>query len=1505
MKNKHAIRVLALLCALLLLPGSPALAAGDEEIIYINDALDLRDLAERCAYDAWSEGKTVQLQRDISLSGVDFSPIPSFGGTFEGNGHKISGLSIDGSVSPAGLFGVIAVTGTVNDLTVEGTVAPGGSAKRVGGVAGENRGALYNCAFTGTVDGAQSVGGVAGVNAATGTLRRCQANGGVFGKGMTGGIAGENHGTVSFCTNRAYVNTNTLDPSLSFDKLEMNMTAGLSGLMNPESFNITVDSGGVAGYSDGSLLGSANYGGVGYQHVGYNVGGIAGRSSGHISACTNHGSIFGRREVGGIVGTAEPYVRVNVTRSSLAEVRSQLDALSRTVDKAVSDAESASAAISARLTAVNESVDAAENRAQTMTDKLSDTYDAAVAEVNRGSDMLDNTIHQLDGVTEDLLAVSKTTTSALDALEGAMGDLNNGSGGNVFDELSSAAADAGSASDKLKSGADAMRAGMETIRTAIAEAPVNTDGISAGIDQITGAYESAKAALDTLRSAMTHLGNAMESTKAASAKLQTALQDLETASSQLNTALRDTKTLLDYLDAQEKLQFPSLHAKAESDALYDSLHAVSNNIELLNKESKASSDTILEDVRQINRQFTALMDTLLDAVEDIEGTSVSTVVKDTSDEDIDAVIEGKVLLCRNVGAVSGDIDVGGVAGAMMIYNELDPENDSDSVASRLRRRYELKCVLQDCASTGEISGKRDNVGAVCGSETLGVIRGCEAYGSVASDGDCIGGVAGFADGIVRRSWAKCSLSGVKYVGGIVGGGKADGSGLRLEGCCSLVEITEASQYAGAVIGAEFGTLSNNRFVSDTLAGIDRVSRRGAAEPITYDELLAEDGLPQEFRSFSLSFRADGKLIHTEPFRYGDSFGSEVFPEIPAIEGQYAHWDRTDLTNLRFDTVVTAVYAPSVTAVASAATRSAGRAAFFTEGRFTDEDAMEATPAVFDFDDTRFNPLNRLRAYRRTVLEQWLLTLPDDGADSHMVRYLPPEGAEKHLELYLLRDGAWTRLDTGTMGSYLTFGVPGGAAQLTVLSTATPWWVWLLLGAFLLEALMLLAALLIRKKTVDDPETAAQRKKKLRRLRISLLAATLALGLALGAVLRLAPAIHNGMSIYTMLRNYGERTDMETQLSLHTQVGGQDFDTNATIYMLPCGDKKVSCVMWQDIPIYYCDDTLLLENGRAYRAGGVLPDYSRLLHLAAGLYNSADVTLTEENGVKRYQAVAEGEAAKRLLELLLSDSAAPETERVTLELIVRDGELSSISAAWSGDAGDANAELLFRDSDRTPELPQAVRSAVESGEYMNASEIGEDARRLLTAWVELMTRDPLSTDVTLEADCGPLLLDETLLWQRTRVNGTPLSALTRRGTTIYFTDDAVCAGDGHLMQTGRESLETTPALLHLVYETLLSGSAEGTQTSDGWRYTITPDESAMADYAAAIAPDSESLGIRFTDGTVRIDLTGESISAVTIRCRGTVRVVRSDVSAQLSAKLRFTDNAFPEPDAAVREALELS
>ena len=117
-----------------------AFADGDGAI-HIKSAEDLQELARSCTLDSWSRGKTVVLDNDIVLESDDALPIPTFGGTFRGNGYTISGLSITQSVSPAGLFGVLQKDAVITELNVEGTVSPSGDSESVGGIVGAAVGA--------------------------------------------------------------------------------------------------------------------------------------------------------------------------------------------------------------------------------------------------------------------------------------------------------------------------------------------------------------------------------------------------------------------------------------------------------------------------------------------------------------------------------------------------------------------------------------------------------------------------------------------------------------------------------------------------------------------------------------------------------------------------------------------------------------------------------------------------------------------------------------------------------------------------------------------------------------------------------------------------------------------------------------------------------------------------------------------------------------------------------------------------------------------------------------------------------------------------------------------------------------------------------------------------------------------------------------------------------------------------------------------------------------------
>ena len=302
--SNHLLRRLtaALLAAVLALSiALPVFASDDGDTIYINSVSDLLSLARSCAYDQWSVGKTVILQKDLSLEGMLWEPIPSFSGQLKGNGHTISDLTITGQYSPAGLFGIVEEQGSIESLSVRGIVSVSDSADTTtGGIVGINHGTLINCQFTGVVTGDSEVGGIVGRNESEGTIDHSTARAIVTGKSSTGGIAGYNLGAITGCTNVGSINTEYQEASLDTDGFTAKMVDQINNKIAAADddatnsvTNVATDTGGIAGRSSGMILTSVNTGTVGYEHIGYNVGGIVGRTDGLVSGCINQGRVLG------------------------------------------------------------------------------------------------------------------------------------------------------------------------------------------------------------------------------------------------------------------------------------------------------------------------------------------------------------------------------------------------------------------------------------------------------------------------------------------------------------------------------------------------------------------------------------------------------------------------------------------------------------------------------------------------------------------------------------------------------------------------------------------------------------------------------------------------------------------------------------------------------------------------------------------------------------------------------------------------------------------------------------------------------------------------------------------------------------------------------------------------------------------------------------------------------------------------------------------------------------
>lgn len=310
-------------------------------VIEISRVNELIEFANKCKYDSYSKDKIVKLTADIDVSGSDFKGISYFAGTFDGGSHIISGFNVDYKGSDFGFFRYIAESGFITNLNISGSINVTGSQENIGGIAGVNKGVINESSFSGKVNASTATGAIAGYNHENAKIVSCTSDADILATNQTGGIAGVNDGLISSCTSKSRVNTQELDTTLDIGGVDVGT---LNLTQNVIDRN---DMGGIAGESTGIISDCVNYGKIGFAHTGYNVGGIAGKQSGKVITCSNEGEIYGRKDVGGIVGQAEPDIeseylndRVDDVHSSIDIINSTLNNMSSSMNNASSDVKS-------------------------------------------------------------------------------------------------------------------------------------------------------------------------------------------------------------------------------------------------------------------------------------------------------------------------------------------------------------------------------------------------------------------------------------------------------------------------------------------------------------------------------------------------------------------------------------------------------------------------------------------------------------------------------------------------------------------------------------------------------------------------------------------------------------------------------------------------------------------------------------------------------------------------------------------------------------------------------------------------------------------------------------------------------------------------------------------------------------------------------------------------------------------------------------------------------------
>ena len=183
-------------------PGYTEVSEGNYTV---DNEKGLRNLAKLVNSNGGKTLINITLTGDITLTG-EWTPIGNYEnrytGTFDGNGHTITGLIVNqkerGNV---GLIGYLGSGGKVQNLTLENVNLNGNL--YVGGVVGySNNGTVTACTASGSINGKEYVGGIVGSNY-LGTVTACyNTSSTVNGSYLVGGVVGQNNkGIVTACYN--------------------------------------------------------------------------------------------------------------------------------------------------------------------------------------------------------------------------------------------------------------------------------------------------------------------------------------------------------------------------------------------------------------------------------------------------------------------------------------------------------------------------------------------------------------------------------------------------------------------------------------------------------------------------------------------------------------------------------------------------------------------------------------------------------------------------------------------------------------------------------------------------------------------------------------------------------------------------------------------------------------------------------------------------------------------------------------------------------------------------------------------------------------------------------------------------------------------------------------------------------------------------------------------------------------------------------------------------------
>ena len=811
----------------------------EQDIIYIDSATALKEISKNATTEEFTLGKSYALSSDIDLSNEDFTPIPVFSGTLDGQGHTIKGLSISEKSSDAGLIGLIGEQGVVKNLNIEGNIAPGGSKITAGGVVGTNKGIIDSVNFSGILKAYKTVGGIAGINDDTGFILNSKNYAQVDGTKLVGGIAGINKGVIISCENKGRI-FGSKEVVLSDEN-----TAALPKL-NVET--VTADKekpevmGGIAGVSTGYIKACSNLAKVGYEHTSYKVGGIAGVQNGVIEECSNQAIVYGRRDVGGIVGVLEPYMEIAYESDTLDKLNRQLEVLNKLSDDF-------SAQIDSSVSLLQEDSDNISAKQDNLKQDFDNRIDIHKEENDKFDEGLDEKRKNLEGVGENI------ADSASDAAD-KIGDLR----------------DRPSYSDIIKSDNTKLENTIAAIKN-----------ISTITERMKSSLENKRGKLDGIEQDFSYLSGDIDELYNQSKDL---IDYLDNQKDQFSDDLSDSRNII----------------KSDGEALKAEIDKAKEDLRTSSQSMKTDIDNIRYEIGNIRGIIDEGEDNLRAKIEDKTVFYDISAKGDKNFEKaklINSVNKAEVIGDFNVAGIVGRIGIDlkeTISDNIGLSNRINKSGETS-----LNFSDNIYAIVSGNTNDADINAKNDYVGGIVAKADYGAITGNQNYGNISyENGSYAGGIAGYSTNVLSDSYSLSSVSAKNYVGGIAGSAKE----LKNNTVMSEVVSTEDAK-KGSIAGelTEEGNAEYNRYVDYGVGAINNISFAKEANTVSYEELLSQESTPERFKYLEVKYVVGDDIIKTVKVDYGDSISSANIPQPPKKDGYNTYWEATPGREITTNTTI--------------------------------------------------------------------------------------------------------------------------------------------------------------------------------------------------------------------------------------------------------------------------------------------------------------------------------------------------------------------------------------------------------------------------------------------------------------------------------------------------------------------------------------------------------------------------------------------------------------------------